>query len=158
MPNLTDCIEDYLKKLLALSMNNHIEVQRRELAQKFSCVPSQINYVLQRRFPQDRGYLVESRRGGGGCIRIYRIESGRVGPWKEIVSSVKNGSFEPARARQLIKRMYEEKIISQREARLLEKLTGDDIFKKQDLTGEQKRKIQQKLFVEAVEELFKLSY
>jgi transcriptional regulator CtsR len=55
MPNLTDYIEEYLKRLLALSANQFIEIRRRELAGKFSCVPSQINYVLERRFSPPSG-------------------------------------------------------------------------------------------------------
>ncbi|HEX2953159.1 MAG TPA: CtsR family transcriptional regulator [Bacillota bacterium] len=70
--NLSDLIEQYLQKLLIQS--NRVELQRRELARMFRCVPSQINYVLETRFRPEFGYLVESRRGGGGFIRIYRLE------------------------------------------------------------------------------------
>lgn len=51
-----------------------VELQRRELAKMFRCVPSQINYVLETRFTMDRGFLIESKRGGGGYIRITRIQ------------------------------------------------------------------------------------
>ena len=67
MANLSDYIEDYLKKLLSLSSRRYVDIQRGELAQKFDCVPSQINYVLSTRFSLERGYVVESRRGE----RIY---------------------------------------------------------------------------------------
>lgn len=70
--SLSDLIEQYLQQLLLQS--NRVELQRRELARMFRCVPSQINYVLETRFRPEYGYLVESRRGGGGFIRIYRIE------------------------------------------------------------------------------------
>ena len=72
MGSLADLIEQYLQQLLAQA--NQVELQRRELAKMFRCVPSQINYVLETRFTVDRGYLIESRRGGGGFIRIYRIQ------------------------------------------------------------------------------------
>ncbi|MDI7247154.1 MAG: CtsR family transcriptional regulator [Bacillota bacterium] len=73
MGNLADYIESYLKRLLEQAEQGMIELQRRELAEMFSCVPSQINYVLTTRFTPDRGYVVETRRGGGGYIRIVRL-------------------------------------------------------------------------------------
>ncbi len=73
MANLTDYIERHIKQMLRQTSRGVIEVQRRELAEKFNCVPSQINYVLSTRFTTDRGYIVESRRGGGGFIRIVKM-------------------------------------------------------------------------------------
>lgn len=158
MPNLTDCIEEYLKKLLALSSERYIEIQRRALARKFACVPSQINYVLERRFSLERGYLVESRRGGGGWIRIYRIETGQARPWREVMNSLNGNNFEPSRIRQLLKRMREEKIISMREARLLETVINDGIYDANGLSREKARELQHELLSEALEELLKVSY
>lgn len=158
MPNLTDYIEEYLKRLLALSANQYIEIRRRELAGKFSCVPSQINYVLERRFPLERGYLVESRRGGGGCIRIYRIEPGQVSSWRELVNILCDGEFEPTRIRQLLIRMSEDKIISKRESGLLDAIIRDASYAEFGLTGPQARKLQRRLFSEALEELLKDGY
>ncbi len=158
MPNLTDCIEEYLKKLLALSSERYIEIQRRELARKFACVPSQINYVIERRFSLERGYLVESRRGGGGWIRIYRIEPGRVRPWREVLGSLNGDEFEPTRVRQLLKRMREENIISVREARLLETVIKDRIYDSKGLSRVKARELQHELLSEALEELLKVSY
>lgn len=74
MSNLSDLIEQHLLQLLIQS--SRVELQRRELARMFRCVPSQINYVLETRFNPERGYVVESRRGGGGYIRIYRLQQG----------------------------------------------------------------------------------
>lgn len=73
MATLADYIEKYLQGLLQEAEQDFIELQRRVLAQHFQCVPSQINYVLATRFTLDRGYLVESRRGEGGYIRIQRV-------------------------------------------------------------------------------------
>ena len=86
MASLTDHIEDYLKRMLAISTRNFVEIQRVELARKFACVPSQVNYVLNSRFSPARGYLVESRRGGGGYIRIYRIINPRSRSWTGLIS------------------------------------------------------------------------
>lgn len=70
---LSDAIEQFIISLL--QENDQIDLQRNELAQQFSCVPSQINYVLSTRFNTDRGYLIESRRGGGGYIRVVRVNT-----------------------------------------------------------------------------------
>lgn len=158
MPNLTDYIEEYLKKLLALSSSRHIEIRRRELAGKFSCVPSQINYVLERRFTMDRGYLVESRRGGSGCIRIYRIEPEQVKPWRELIESLSEDNFEPTRVIALLKRLVEEKIISRRESMVLKAVVSDEIYARTGLSEEKARKLQRSLFVSALRELLKTGY
>lgn len=73
MPTLADVIESHLKKLMARAGENVIEIRRCDVAQRFDCVPSQINYVLETRFTPQRGYYVESRRGGGGYIRIAHV-------------------------------------------------------------------------------------
>ncbi len=72
--NISDIIERYLKGILHESPEGTVEIQRNDLADEFSCVPSQINYVISTRFTLEKGYLVESKRGGGGYIRIRRIE------------------------------------------------------------------------------------
>lgn len=71
--SLADLIEKYIKQQIHRSENQAIALSRAELAELFSCVPSQINYVLATRFTLERGYLIESRRGGGGYIRIARV-------------------------------------------------------------------------------------
>jgi transcriptional regulator CtsR len=73
MSNLADMIEKYIRAMLESANEDTLELQRNELALLFDCVPSQINYVLSTRFTTDRGYVVESRRGGGGYIRIIKL-------------------------------------------------------------------------------------
>lgn len=70
--NTSDHIEAYIKAIL--DQAGIVELQRSQLADTFQVVPSQINYVIKTRFTESRGYLVESKRGGGGYIRIGRIE------------------------------------------------------------------------------------
>ncbi|MBR1711270.1 MAG: CtsR family transcriptional regulator [Clostridia bacterium] len=77
---LSDSIEEFIKSLLVdeeeVETTQHqteVELRRNELAEHFQCAPSQINYVLATRFTPEHGYLIESRRGGGGYIRIVRI-------------------------------------------------------------------------------------
>ena len=71
---MADHIEAYIKKMLRNSRTNSIELSRAQLAHDFACVPSQINYVLATRFTLERGYIVESRRGGGGYIRVGHVQ------------------------------------------------------------------------------------
>lgn len=69
---MSDIIEAYLKSFLKNS--ERIEIKRSDIAEQFDCVPSQINYVINTRFTQEHGYMVESKRGGGGYIRILKVE------------------------------------------------------------------------------------
>jgi len=72
--SLADKIEQYIKVLIDRSQTNQIEIQRAELAETFSCVPSQVTYVLATRFTERDGYVTISRRGGKGYVRITRFE------------------------------------------------------------------------------------
>ena len=69
---ISDSIESFIKQMLGED-SPEVELKRNELAEYFGCAPSQINYVLATRFSPDQGYLTESRRGGGGYIRIVRV-------------------------------------------------------------------------------------
>ena len=71
---ISDLIASFLQESLEEAENGVLEVQRSDLAQRFNCVPSQINYVMSTRFSPERGYIVESRRGGNGYIRITRVQ------------------------------------------------------------------------------------
>lgn len=156
MASLTDHIEDYLKKLLAISTRSYVEIQRAELARKFACVPSQVNYVLSSRFSLARGYLVESRRGGGGYIRIYRIINPRSRGWAETLSRMEAGSFDSVQALQFLKRISEEKTLSRREAQMIKTLLQDEHYR--GLGREDRRNIQIKLFKATLEAVLKNSY
>jgi transcriptional regulator CtsR len=70
---ISDIIAGFIDEMLS-EMGGTAELQRAELASRFNCVPSQINYVISTRFSPEHGYIVESRRGGGGFIRISRVE------------------------------------------------------------------------------------
>lgn len=71
---ISDLIASFLQDSLDTAEDGVLEIQRSELAQRFNCVPSQINYVMSTRFSPERGYIVESRRGGNGYIRITRVQ------------------------------------------------------------------------------------
>lgn len=74
---LSDLIAQFLQAGLQQADDGVLEVQRSDLAQRFNCVPSQINYVMSTRFSPEHGYIVESRRGGNGYIRITRVQVDR---------------------------------------------------------------------------------
>lgn len=74
---ISDLIASFLQESLNEAEDGVLEIQRSDLAQRFNCVPSQINYVMSTRFSPERGYIVESRRGGNGYIRITRVQVDR---------------------------------------------------------------------------------
>lgn len=76
MARLTDVIETFIKEIIN-ETGGEAEIQRNALASRFKCVPSQINYVIGTRFTTEHGYFVESRRGGGGHIKIRRISANK---------------------------------------------------------------------------------
>lgn len=72
MSIISDLIESFINELIE-EQEGSIEIKRNEMANYFNCAPSQINYVLTTRFTSDRGYVIESRRGGGGFIKIMKV-------------------------------------------------------------------------------------
>lgn len=119
MSNISNLIEKYLRELLERSRQNQIEIQRSELAEKFRCVPSQINYVLTTRFTLERGYVVESRRGGGGYVRIIRLPLERQNNLLFKLQCMIGQEISQQSAEHLISRLEEENLITRREAALM---------------------------------------
>lgn len=119
MRNISDIIEEYLKRVLEKSKEEIVEIKRSEIANKFQCVPSQINYVINTRFTIERGYLVESKRGGGGYIRIIKVRPNSDIHLIDHVLSLIGGKISQSSAADIIDRMLEEEIISEREARIM---------------------------------------
>lgn len=115
---LSDTIEEFIKMMMAQD-EEEIELKRNELAEYFSCAPSQINYVLSTRFTPDHGYVIESKRGGGGCIRVIRLR--REGG--ELISYLLNerigDSIDLKSAEILLRRLAEQESITRSEAGLM---------------------------------------
>ena len=88
---ITDLIAGFLQDSLDEAENGVLEIQRSDLAQRFNCVPSQINYVMSTRFSPERGYIVESRRGGNGYIRITRVRVDRQTLLMHVINSLGEG-------------------------------------------------------------------
>ncbi|PRX26171.1 transcriptional regulator CtsR [Orenia metallireducens] len=124
MKSLSDNIEDYIKSLL--EANSTIKIQRNKLADKFKCVPSQINYVLKTRFSVERGYIIESYRGGNGYIKITKlsldINQNLINRLYNIIGNYINQK----QSFSIIERLFEEDIISFSEKSLLKTMVNRD--------------------------------
>ncbi|WP_033827320.1 CtsR family transcriptional regulator [Bacillus andreraoultii] len=119
MRNISDIIEEYLKKILEMSEEEILEIKRSEIANKFQCVPSQINYVINTRFTVERGYLVESKRGGGGYIRIIKVRPNSKMHLIDQVLSLIGNKIPQSAAIDIINRLYQEGVINEREEKIM---------------------------------------
>lgn len=123
MPNISDLIEAFL--LDTLGDDSSLSISRNELANYFSCAPSQINYVLSTRFTPERGYVIESRRGGGGSITVVRITQ----PPHEMLESLLGQTIADGvsynRCCQIVDRLVSERMLSPREADIIKVATAD---------------------------------
>ena len=115
---MSDIIHERILQMINDSSDNIAEIQRNEFAALMGCVPSQINYVLSSRFTPEHGYLIESRRGGGGYIRITRIKLNRSSALMHIINSI-GTTIDSLSARILIENCVESEIIGEDTARLL---------------------------------------
>lgn len=117
--NLVDVIEMHIKTLLEESNSNKVLLRRNELAQYFGCAPSQINYVIQTRFSMERGYVTESQRGGGGYIRVIRLDLAKIEKLLPTLASLDQGGASQRQALDFIHWLLEQQLISQREAGIM---------------------------------------
>lgn len=118
MAKISTIIEVFIKELLK-EADGEIEIQRNELAEHFNCAPSQINYVLTTRFPSYKGYYIESRRGGGGYIRIVKVG---INDYKDINNIIVNAigdNITVSKARQILEVLKEEDLITVREMQII---------------------------------------
>lgn len=119
MRNISELIEHYLKRILQQSPGGVIEIQRNDLADEFQCVPSQINYVISTRFTLEKGYIVESKRGGGGYIRIQKVELSSRGQILDHIFRTIGDGIDQTTAEGLVYQLVEGEQISSREANLI---------------------------------------
>ena len=115
---LSDSIEQFIKELLNQE-STEVELKRNELAEYFGCAPSQINYVLATRFSPDHGYLTESRRGGGGYIRIVRVVESGSQRLMYLVNDRIGDSLSEEECLRLISQLKEQMIVTADEAALM---------------------------------------
>jgi transcriptional regulator of stress and heat shock response len=119
LSNISDVIEQYLKKVLQARGQDAIEIKRSEIADRFQCVPSQINYVINTRFTIEKGYIVESKRGGGGYIRIIRVRHRDKSEMIDEIIKLINPTVTQQAAFDVLERLMEEEIITTREAKIM---------------------------------------
>ena len=115
---ISDSVANYILELLNQA-GGIAEIQRNELASVLGCVPSQINYVLTSRFTPEQGFLVESRRGGGGYVRITRLELSTTDMVMHIVNGI-GDSLDGATARAMLRNMLQSGVLDQRSAALIQ--------------------------------------
>ncbi|HFU4460064.1 TPA: CtsR family transcriptional regulator [Streptococcus suis] len=128
MKNTSDYIEEHIKAIL--DQVNVAELRRSELASRFEVVPSQINYVIKTRFTASRGYIVESKRGGGGYIRIGRIT---FSDKHELVHDLLNNMGEQLSATvyaDILQLLFDEGLMTEREGNLFLSTGSDEILGK----------------------------
>jgi len=113
--SISDIIEEYLKNILQANEKKMIEIKRSEIADQFECVPSQINYVINTRFTIERGYIIESKRGGGGYIRIFRIEHQDEFELIDDIIQMIQPKISQQNAFDILERLHEKKVLTNRE-------------------------------------------
>ena len=123
---MSDVIEEFIKDLF--EEDDLVEIQRNELAEHFNCVPSQINYVISTRFKPSQGYYVESKRGGGGCIKIKKINITKSNYFMHIINSIED-CLTGHEVDIFISNFLSYNMISKSEAKLLKVATSDNVLR-----------------------------
>ncbi|MBQ7478468.1 MAG: CtsR family transcriptional regulator [Selenomonadaceae bacterium] len=117
MSNIADLIEEYILRQLAAQQDGKVELRRTDIADKISCAPSQISYVLSTRFTQDKGFVVESRRGLGGYIRIVQIPLKNL-VYQDMLGKI-NEKTEFPEVQSMVRYLLQHQMITNREAALM---------------------------------------
>lgn len=125
---LSDLISQQILAMIDESDENIAEIQRNEFAERIGCVPSQINYVLSSRFTPEHGYMIESRRGGGGYIRITRIKLSESAAIMHIINSM-GSSIDLSTARIIIENCIHSNLISNEAASLILAALSGNVFR-----------------------------
>ena len=120
---MSDLVAKYILEKME-TQDGIAEIQRNELAGNLGCVPSQINYVITSRFTPEQGYIVESRRGGGGYIRISRVKMDRGTALMHIINSVGN-TLDKATAEAMLKNMLSRQMLEMQSAKIIASALSD---------------------------------
>ena len=119
MARISDIIAQFINDMIEDKKDKEVIIQRNELADKFNCAPSQFNYVLTTRFTSEKGYMIESRRGGGGYIIIKRIEYNNKEKQVEAINKAIGESLTYSAALLLLEHLYETNLITKRELEIV---------------------------------------
>ena len=125
---LSDLITAEIIKLLNESEGNIAEIQRNEFANDIGCAPSQINYVLSSRFTPEHGYIIESRRGGGGYIRIKRVVMSHSSALMHIINSI-GDSIDIMSSRIVIENCRQSGIIDDSKAKIMYAALSNNVMR-----------------------------
>lgn len=137
---ISDVIENFIKQML--DDDNSVTLQRNDLADHFNCVPSQINYVIQTRFTPTHGYYVESQRGGGGYIKIQKVNVTKSNYLMHIITSI--GDKITAKEIDIfVNNFLDNNIINEKESKLIKSATNDKVLA---IEPELKDKIRARIF------------
>ncbi|GKT03212.1 CtsR family transcriptional regulator [Furfurilactobacillus sp. WILCCON 0119] len=116
--NISDVIEKYLKSILEGA--DQVEIRRSDIADQFNVVPSQINYVIKTRFNMQNGYIVESKRGGGGYIRIEKVDLfADADILDNLLNDVVGDSINQHDAYAIINSLFNDGVLKEREANII---------------------------------------
>ncbi|MGE5632802.1 MAG: CtsR family transcriptional regulator [Caulobacteraceae bacterium] len=124
MSRISDLIESFINDLIEQGQGV-IEIRRNEMANYFDCAPSQINYVLMTRFTSERGYFIESRRGGGGCIKISRVAVDKDDYLWNLLSNRIGSSINKEGAFELIQALHKLNLIESGDVKILKAAVDD---------------------------------
>ena len=125
---MSDLITQRIIQMLEESSDNVAEIQRNEFAALIGCVPSQINYVLSSRFTPEHGYIIDSRRGGGGYIKISRVNLSRSSALMHIVNAI-GAAIDSMSARIVVENCLQSGLITQDTAKLLQSAVSDSVMR-----------------------------
>ena len=117
--SISDVIEEFI--MSSLDDDDFIELSRNDLAKFFACVPSQINYVLNTRFTVNRGFVIESQRGGGGYIKIVRVQDNDDNFLKNALDICRR-PISNIEANQLINHMFDRKMLTSHECEIVKSM------------------------------------
>ena len=121
--NMSDLIESYLKEIL--KDHQEVEIRRSEMADLFDCVPSQINYVIKTRFTVPQGYKVESKRGGGGYIRIVKVNLMKNGDYLLHLANSVGSELSENEGIAMLEQLYVNEFINGREVQLIKTMLSN---------------------------------
>lgn len=128
MNSLSREIEQYIKEQMSREHLDVLEIQRSMLSELFNCVPSQINYVLSTRFTPAQGYLVESRRGGGGYVRIVCLSFDEEDDLQQILAETIGDAISQNEAEGLLDSLNNQDYLDDREALMLKTMLKDRVL------------------------------
>ena len=125
---ISDLITNEILRILNESEENTTEIQRNDFANNIGCAPSQINYVLSSRFTPEHGYIIESRRGGGGYIRISRVVMRKSSAIMHIINSI-GDSIDTMSARIVIENCLQSNLIDQNSAKIMYAALSNNVMR-----------------------------